>query len=78
MQASGILAFCGFSQEMLNGSETVVDNKFLSRFLPEANGDAVKVYLYGLFVCKLGDEKYTLEKFSSELKMDKKDVIDCF
>ena len=73
-----IMAFCGFSQEMLNGSETVVDNKFLSKFLPEANGDAVKVYLYGLFVCKLGDEKCTLEKFSAELKMEAKDVIDCF
>lgn len=72
------MAFCGFSQEMLNGSETVVDNKFLSKFLPEANGDAVKVYLYGLFVCKLEDEKCTLEKFSAELKMEAKDVIDCF
>ena len=78
--ANGVvtMAFCGFSQEMLNGSETVVDNKFLSKFLPEANGDAVKVYLYGLFVCKLGDEKCTLEKFSAELKMEAKDVIDCF
>ncbi len=72
------MAFCGFSQEMLNGSETIVDNKFLSRFLPEATGDAVKVYLYGLYACKAADDGYSLDKFAADVKLDKEVVKDCY
>ena len=72
------MSFCGFSHEMLNDSETIVDNKFVSKFLPEANGNAVKVYLYGLYICNTADDGYSLQKFADDIKLDVVEVKDCF
>ena len=72
------MSFCGFSHEMLNDSETIVDNKFVSKFLPEANGNAVKVYLYGLYICNTADDGYSLQKFADDIKLDIVEVKDCF
>ena len=41
-----------FSPEALRREQTPVDNLFLSEFMPDADGDAVKVYLYGLMQCR--------------------------
>ena len=41
-----------FSPEAQRREQTPVDNLFLSEFMPDADGDAVKVYLYGLMQCR--------------------------
>ncbi|MBQ7643100.1 MAG: hypothetical protein IJS67_04280, partial [Clostridia bacterium] len=71
------MSFCSFSKEFNKNSSTEIDNKFISSYLPEATGDAVKVYLYGLFAC-LSDEDASIEKFAEELSFDKEKVVDCF
>lgn len=42
---------CHFSPGAARRELTPVDNLFLSEYLPDADGDAVKVYLYGLMQC---------------------------
>lgn len=41
-----------FSPEAQKREQTPVDNLFFSEFMPDADGDAVKVYLYGLMQCR--------------------------
>lgn len=72
------MAFCSYDKELLSATDTLVDNKFLSRYMPEATGDAVKVYLYGLYACAVGGDELSIDKFAEELKLDKAVVIDCF
>ena len=57
---------CSYSKEFNLNSVTDIDNKFIDIYLPIATGDAVKVYLYGLFACK-SEENLTLESFSKNL-----------
>ena len=72
------MAFCSYDKELLKTSDTLVDNKFLSRYMPEATGDAVKVYLYGLYACSADEEISSLDKFAEDLKINKDEIIDCF
>lgn len=46
-----ILALCSYSSRLAMDGYTVIDNTFLNEFLPQATGDDVKVYLYGLNLC---------------------------
>ena len=71
------MAFCEFSSEIISSTTTQIDNLFLSDFLPNANGDYVKVYLYGLYKCQSGKDN-DLESFARTLDMDKEDVISIF
>lgn len=71
------MAFCEFSSEIISSTTTQIDNLFLSDFLPNANGDYVKVYLYGLYKCQSGKDN-DLESFARTLDMDKEDVVSIF
>ena len=41
-----------FSPEAQKREQTPVDNLFFSEYMPDADGEAVKVYLYGLMQCR--------------------------
>ena len=71
------MSFCSFSKESNSNAFTSVDNKFIGRYLPEASGDAVKVYLYGLYLCSSGEET-DLKKFAEELSMEQSAVAETF
>lgn len=45
------MALCAYSSKLQLDNYTVIDNAFLNEFLPQATGDDVKVYLYGLNLC---------------------------
>lgn len=72
------MSFCSFSKETITNSSTVLDNRFISTYLPEANGDAIKIYIYGLFVCQESDSDISFDKFCNDVKLDKDIVSDCF
>lgn len=72
------MSFCSFSKETITNSSTVLDNRFISTYLPEANGDAIKIYIYGLFVCQESDSDISFDKFCNDVKLDKDVVSDCF
>ena len=71
------MAFCEFSNEIVLASSTAIENVFLSDFLPNANGDYVKVYLYGLYKCPSSKDN-TLESFSKVLNMSAEDILSIF
>jgi len=71
------MAFCNFSKEYNSTAFTNVENVFIYAYLPEAEEKAVKVYLYGLYLCQKGED-VSLIDMASSLKMDEGVVLDCF
>ncbi len=71
------MSFCTFSKEFNANTITSVDNKFIDMYLPIATGDAVKVYLYGLYSCN-NDEELTLDKFAESINLTIEEVKNCF
>ncbi len=45
------MSFSAFSKDFTANMFTSVENQFITKYLPQANGDAVRVYLYGLYLC---------------------------
>ncbi len=69
------MAFCKYSIDMLANNTTVVDNIFINNYLPYADAEAVKVYLYGLYKCQDSNATdNTLEHFSKELHMSEEEI----
>lgn len=50
------MAFSTFSKEFTANMYTTVENQFITKYLPQATGDAVRVYLYGLYLCRCGED----------------------
>ena len=69
---------CFYSKEFSNVSFTDVENAFIQEFMPISDGDAVKVYLYGLFLCKNPQFDQSLKDISEKLAIREQDVIKCF
>ncbi len=69
---------CSFSKEFSISAYTNIENLFITEYLPIAGGDAVKVYLYGLFLCSHPDVDQSVLDMATSLKMQEKDIIDCF
>lgn len=67
-----------YSKEYSLNAFTDVENVFISEYLPISSGNAVKVYLYGLFLCKNGGEAKTISDFSKAVMMSETEVVDCF
>lgn len=58
---------------------TVLDNTFLNEFLPQATGDDVKVYLYGLNLCSNpNNDDNSLDTMSKVLCMSEDDILKSF
>ena len=69
---------CSFSKEFSACAYTNIENLFITEYLPVAEGDAVKVYLYGLFLCQHPENDQSLSDIASSLKMQEKAIVDCF
>ena len=69
---------CSFSKEFSSNSFTGIENSFITEYLPLADGDAVKVYLYGLFLCQHPEKDQSLEELASTLNMDEQTVCKLF
>jgi len=72
------MAFCSFAREYKSHKFTDIENKFILQFLPEADGKAVKVYLYGLFLCQNTDYDMSMEEVSASLKIEPEELLDNF
>lgn len=73
------MAFCKFNSHSLFNNSTEIDNIFINDFLPFAPDNAVKVYLYGLYLSGAGDvPDNSLARFAKVLKLSENDVLDCF
>lgn len=71
------MAFCSFSKDNDN-AYTIVENKFITKYLPEADGFAVKVYLYGLFLCENTDSDFSVRSMAEVLKTTEEKIKETF
>ncbi|MBQ6980690.1 MAG: DnaD domain protein [Clostridia bacterium] len=69
---------CSYSKEFLQTAYTGVENSFIKEYMAEAPGDAVKVYLYGLYLCSNPDLSIDLQEFAQHLNLSEDTVKDCF
>lgn len=62
-------------REQAAGAVTGVSNRFLSRFLPEANGEFVKLYLLLLWKASEGEAEITVSELADGLNVTEGDVM---
>ena len=72
------MAFCSFSKDCDDNSFVTIESRFITKYLPEADGFAVKVYLYGLYLCKNADADFSLASMAEVLKCKEEQLIDAF
>ena len=71
------MAFCSFSKDFDN-AYTIVENKFITKYLPEADGFAVKVYLYGLFLCENTETEFGVRSMAEVLKTTEEKIQEAY
>ena len=68
----------GFDERFAMFDITPVENQFILEYMPDARGDYVKVYLYGLMLCYHPETDMSLAGMSRELNMTEDDVTAAF
>lgn len=63
------MPFITVSDDVIKKSITCVENKFISKYLPLLEPDAVKVYLYALYISQNGLNNYTLSDLAASLNL---------
>ncbi len=71
------MAFCSFSKDTDN-TYTLVENKFITKYLTVADGFAVKVYLYGLYLCQNTDSDFSIASMAEVLKTEEEKIAEVF
>lgn len=72
------MSFCSFSKEFNENAYTEVENRFIAKYLPEADGFAVKVYLYGLYLCQKPDADFGISAMAEVLKTSVEKIEEAF
>lgn len=72
------MAFCSFSKDNDGNSFVTLENKFITKYLPEADGFAVKVYLYGLYLCKNSVGDFSLSSMAEVLRTTEEKITAAF
>lgn len=71
------MSFSTFSKEFTENMFTSVENKFITKYLPQASGDAVRAYLYGLYLCGCGGD-FDAESVAKLLKLTPARLLEIF
>ncbi len=71
------MAFCRFSKDV-EASYTLVENKFITKYLPETDGFAVQVYLYGLYLCAHTETDFSLASMAEVLKTTEEKIREAY
>lgn len=73
------MALCSYSSKLAMDGYTVLDNTFLNEFLPQATGEDVKVYLYGLNLCSNPNtDDNSLDTMSKVLCLTEDEILKSF
>lgn len=62
----------------MDNGYTLIDNKFITKYLPEADDFAVKVYLYGLFLCQNRESDFSIHSMAEVLKTTPQSIEEAF
>ena len=68
----------GFDEQYAYYGVTPVDNQFILEYLPNATGDAVRVYLYGLMQCYHPQQAMDIAQMARELSMTEEAVLSAY
>ena len=69
---------CSYSKEYAVSAYTGVENAFITEYMPISSGDAVKVYLYGLFLCINPALEKSLSDIAETLSLSEEKVKELF
>ena len=69
---------CSFSKDFSSSTFTDIENTFITHYLPLSNGEAVKVYLFGLYLCNNPQRDMSVSEIAETLSMSTDAVLDCF
>lgn len=71
------MPFISAADGLIKKSTTNVENKFITKYLPELDPVAIKVYLYSLYLLQSGSS-YNLEDLAATLGITEEKAKDCF
>ena len=69
---------CFYSKEFSNKAFTDVENAFIQEYMPISDGNAVKVYLYGLFLCKNSQFATDVNDVAKVLGITEEQIVEYF
>ncbi len=69
---------CSFAKEYSSSAFTDVENEFITAYMPYAKDEALKVYLYGLYLCAHPEQDKSLSEIAEALSVSEEDVIGSF
>ena len=72
------MAFCYLDNEAEREGFILVDSLFIEHYLPYAGEVELKVYLFGLDLCRKRGENVSLTTFAEDLNLSETDVKDAF
>lgn len=72
------MSMFGFDEQYAYHGVTPVDNQFILEYLPNATGDAVRVYLYGLMQCYHPQQATTLAQMARELSLSEDAILTAY
>jgi DNA replication protein DnaD len=72
------MAFISVADEIIKKSQTDVENKFITKYLPDLEPVAVKVYLYALYLYQSGQSGYTLSDLAEKLSISEEQAKSYF
>ncbi len=72
------MGFCYFSKDFTNNAYTSVENRFIVKYMPQAEDVAVKIYLYGLYLCQNPARDFTLENCAEVLRLPAEKIVEAF
>ena len=61
------MAFCNLSSDFMSDGYTYIENSFLLKYLPKADGEYVKVYLYGFYLSTTSSKENTIDDICEAL-----------
>ncbi len=71
------MSFTAFSKDFTANMFTCVENQFITKYLPQVDGNAVRVYLYGLYLCSCKVET-DAEALAKLLKLPYQKLLEIF
>ena len=72
------MAFCEYPRDFMLFDVTPVENLFITEHMPAAPGDYVRVYLYGLMLCRYPDEDMSAANLAKALNMKEEEILEAF
>jgi DNA replication protein DnaD len=72
------MAFISVADEVAKKSLTTIKNKFITKYLPMLDSDAIKVYIFSVYIYQNSQSGYTICDLATKLQISEEQAINCF